>query len=341
MSRPIARPSTRWSASCARSRARPRRAASPSTRSAPAIPTPTSCAPASPASRPRPAAGGPRCSPNTSGDAPIGRLIEPRGSRRGGALPLLAGGGGGHRHDARGRRRRAVMDEHDHSARRRDQGRRAPGRPQGRAAAVAAAAHLHEADRGRGAPPPARQFDVTLPRFDLMAQLDRAPNGMTLGELSQRMMVSNGNVTGLVDRLVEQGLVEPPAVAERPPRADRQPHRRGPPRLPRDGAHERRLDRRDVRRARPATTIEALMRLLAKTKASARKAIGNGGRAMSAANPVTLPLAGYKRAACAPRRRRQGRDADARTGRRRRIRSPSTATPRSPTSSARPRRTRR
>ena len=50
-------------------------------------------------------------------------------------------------------------------------------------------------------------FDITLPRFDLLAQLDRAPNGMTLGELSQRMMVSNGNITGLVDRLTEQGLV--------------------------------------------------------------------------------------------------------------------------------------
>ena len=51
-------------------------------------------------------------------------------------------------------------------------------------------------------------FDVTLPRFDLMAQLYRAPKPMTLGELSQRMMVSNGNVTGLVDRLVEQGLLD-------------------------------------------------------------------------------------------------------------------------------------
>jgi DNA-binding MarR family transcriptional regulator len=51
-------------------------------------------------------------------------------------------------------------------------------------------------------------FDVTLPRFDLMAQLDKSQNGMTLGELSQRMMVSNGNVTGLVDRLVEQKLIE-------------------------------------------------------------------------------------------------------------------------------------
>ena len=52
------------------------------------------------------------------------------------------------------------------------------------------------------------EFDVTLPRFDLMAQLDKAPNGMTLGELSQRMMVSNGNVTGLVERLVSLNLVE-------------------------------------------------------------------------------------------------------------------------------------
>lgn len=51
-------------------------------------------------------------------------------------------------------------------------------------------------------------FEVTLPRFDLMAQLERAPGGMTLGELSRRMMVSNGNITGLVERLVEQGLLE-------------------------------------------------------------------------------------------------------------------------------------
>jgi len=51
------------------------------------------------------------------------------------------------------------------------------------------------------------RFDVTLPRFDLMAQLERAPAGMTLGEISKRMMVSNGNVTGLVERLVESGHI--------------------------------------------------------------------------------------------------------------------------------------
>ena len=52
------------------------------------------------------------------------------------------------------------------------------------------------------------KFDVTLPRFDLMAQLDKVADGMTLSDLSKRMMVSNGNVTGLVERLVESGHVD-------------------------------------------------------------------------------------------------------------------------------------
>jgi len=51
------------------------------------------------------------------------------------------------------------------------------------------------------------KFDVTLPRFDLMAQLEKAPEGLTLGDLSRRMMVSNGNITGLVERLMESGHV--------------------------------------------------------------------------------------------------------------------------------------
>ncbi len=49
------------------------------------------------------------------------------------------------------------------------------------------------------------RFEVTLPRFDLMAQLHKAPEGMALSELSSRMMVSNGNLTALVERLVEAG----------------------------------------------------------------------------------------------------------------------------------------
>ena len=50
-------------------------------------------------------------------------------------------------------------------------------------------------------------FDVTLPQFDILAQLDREPDGLRLGELSRRTMVTNGNVTGLVDRLVADGLI--------------------------------------------------------------------------------------------------------------------------------------
>ncbi len=52
------------------------------------------------------------------------------------------------------------------------------------------------------------QFDVTLPRFDLMAQLHKAVRDVSLGELSRRMMVTNGNVTSLVEVLAEQGMVE-------------------------------------------------------------------------------------------------------------------------------------
>jgi DNA-binding MarR family transcriptional regulator len=52
-----------------------------------------------------------------------------------------------------------------------------------------------------------QDFATTLPRFDLLAQLDRSPGGLTMTELSNRMMVSNGNLTGLVDRLVSDGQV--------------------------------------------------------------------------------------------------------------------------------------
>ena len=51
------------------------------------------------------------------------------------------------------------------------------------------------------------QFSITLPRFDLMSQLERAPDGMKMGELSKRMMVTGGNVTGITDQLVAEGLV--------------------------------------------------------------------------------------------------------------------------------------
>jgi DNA-binding MarR family transcriptional regulator len=116
-------------------------------------------------------------------------------------------------------------------------------------------------------------YHVTLPRFDLMAQLDRTPNGMTLGELSQRMMVSNGNVTGLAERLVEQGLLD----------------RRASPTDRRAQIVSLTTEGRRVFRAMARThedwiaeifaglapdEVDALMQLLAKTKDSARKAMG-------------------------------------------------------------------
>jgi DNA-binding MarR family transcriptional regulator len=51
-------------------------------------------------------------------------------------------------------------------------------------------------------------FDITLPRFDLMAQLERHPDGLRMGELSRRMMVTGGNVTGITDQLEKERLVQ-------------------------------------------------------------------------------------------------------------------------------------
>ena len=60
--------------------------------------------------------------------------------------------------------------------------------------------HVRSRLRGR--------FGITLPRFDLMSQLERHAEGLKMNELSRRMMVTGGNVTGIVDQLVKEGLVE-------------------------------------------------------------------------------------------------------------------------------------
>jgi len=114
------------------------------------------------------------------------------------------------------------------------------------------------------------RFDVTLPRFDLMAQLDKVPEGMTLSDVSKRMMVSNGNVTGLVERLVESGHLD-----RRTSDADR---RVQVIRLTKAGraefrkmAAEHELWIADVFGDLTPKDVRELMRLLAKTKASAQK----------------------------------------------------------------------
>jgi DNA-binding MarR family transcriptional regulator len=115
------------------------------------------------------------------------------------------------------------------------------------------------------------RFDVTLPRFDLMAQLDRAPDGMTLSDVSKRMMVSNGNVTGLVERLVESGhLDRRTSVSDRRVQVIR---------LTKAGRAEFRkmaVEHQnwisDIFSDLTPKDVRDLMRLLAKTKGSAQKA---------------------------------------------------------------------
>ncbi len=52
------------------------------------------------------------------------------------------------------------------------------------------------------------RFGTTLPRFDYLAQLDRHPDGLRMNVLSRYLMVTGGNVTGLTDQLVKEGLVD-------------------------------------------------------------------------------------------------------------------------------------
>ncbi|MGJ8545044.1 MAG: MarR family winged helix-turn-helix transcriptional regulator [Sulfitobacter sp.] len=52
------------------------------------------------------------------------------------------------------------------------------------------------------------EFGTTLPRFDMLSALSRHPDGLKMSRLSDVLRVSNGNVTGLVDRLAEEGFVE-------------------------------------------------------------------------------------------------------------------------------------
>ncbi|WP_246662871.1 MarR family winged helix-turn-helix transcriptional regulator [Pseudolabrys sp. FHR47] len=57
------------------------------------------------------------------------------------------------------------------------------------------------------------RFDMTMPQFDVMAALERNPEGMTMSSLSEALMVSNGNVTGIIDRLMARKYVAREAFA--------------------------------------------------------------------------------------------------------------------------------
>lgn len=51
------------------------------------------------------------------------------------------------------------------------------------------------------------EFELTIPRFDILAQLYRVPDGLVLGELSKRLMVSPGNITAVIKRLIDDGFI--------------------------------------------------------------------------------------------------------------------------------------
>ena len=122
-----------------------------------------------------------------------------------------------------------------------------------------------------------RQFDETLPRFDLMAQLERVDTGMTLGDVSKRMMVSAGNVTSLVDRLVKAGYVERrPAPHDRRSQLIRLSHR-GREHFGRmAAAHEQWVA--ELLADLSDKDIAATMERLAKVKDSVSAAIARAGR---------------------------------------------------------------
>ncbi|MCB2062480.1 MAG: MarR family transcriptional regulator [Novosphingobium sp.] len=112
-----------------------------------------------------------------------------------------------------------------------------------------------------------REFGTTLPRFDILAALDRNPEGLTMGALSKLLMVSNGNVTGLVDRLVQEELVEREAM-EHDRRTYKVTMTKAGKRAFRKMAnrHEEWLD--DMLEELPNEDIEGLLKLLSRLRSS-------------------------------------------------------------------------
>jgi len=114
---------------------------------------------------------------------------------------------------------------------------------------------------------------LTLPQFDVIVQLHRRPEGMTSRELTHELLVTAGNVTGLVDRLARMGLVE-----RRPVPEDRRAAR-----IART-ARGRRLAARAIPRHR--RDLEALLSpVSARDLAGLRRLLGRLGRSLEEARP--------------------------------------------------------
>jgi DNA-binding MarR family transcriptional regulator len=120
------------------------------------------------------------------------------------------------------------------------------------------------------------EYDVTLPRFDLMAQLEKEPDGVTMGELSRRMMVTNGNITGIVDRLVAEKLVtRTPSPKDRRTQYVRLTPLGRETFLEMAGQHQRWID--DLFAGLSPEDVHTLFRILGRTKVSIRAATEIGG----------------------------------------------------------------
>jgi DNA-binding MarR family transcriptional regulator len=119
------------------------------------------------------------------------------------------------------------------------------------------------------------RFGVTLPQFDVLSELERAGVPQTMGELSRRLVVSNGNVTGVVDRLVRDGLVR-----RQPSSVDRRVlyielTRRGARRFARMAAeHERWVA--ELFDGLSDTDLQSLLELLKRTRGSVQHHLDQG-----------------------------------------------------------------
>lgn len=115
------------------------------------------------------------------------------------------------------------------------------------------------------------EYDVTLPRFDLMAQLEKSADGLTMSELSRRLMVSNGNITGIVDRLVAEKLItRTPNPNDRRAQFVRLTPRGHKAFLEMASVHQRWID--DLFSGLTPDEAQTLFALLGKTKVSIRAA---------------------------------------------------------------------
>ena len=170
------------------------------------------------------------------------------------------------------------------------------------------------------------RFATTLPRFDLMAQLERHPEGLRMGELSQRMMVTGGNVTGITVGTRRRRAGRAARDSRRPARARGPAHGRGQARVRRDGRSSTSAGcrRSSAGSARPTasgcTGCSGDSRKLYRRTTRPRARTRRGGRAMSMTHHARA-FRDYAARISAGARTTTARSRRSRsTGRRRRIR---------------------